>query len=245
MAKTRAPLSRRPSTRRRVGAAKNPGADLVKRAKRVYARLRKTYPEARCALAYKNPFELLVATILSAQCTDVRVNKVTPALFRAFPTPAVMAGASQEEIEELIRTTGFYRNKAKSLRSASADIVEQFGGDVPRTMEELLTLHGVARKTANVVLGNAFGLNEGVVVDTHVGRLSRRLGWTREKDPVKVEQDLGGIFPRKNWTMLAHLLIGHGRAVCRAQSPDCASCPVRKDCPQVGVSGARVAGAVG
>lgn len=176
------------------------------------------YPDAHCELNHKNPFELLIATILSAQCTDVRVNKVTPDLFEAYPTPEAMSEASLEELEELIRTTGFYRNKAKSLKEASKTLVEGFDGMVPQTMEELLTLRGAARKTANVVLGNAFGINEGVVVDTHVKRLSNRFGLTREKkNTAKIERDLMALFPREHWTNLAHLFIHHGRNACKAR----------------------------
>jgi endonuclease-3 len=208
--------------------------ETKKRAARIFRKLAATYPEATCALTHANPFQLLVATILSAQCTDERVNMVTPGLFRRYPTPAAMAAATQEEIEEVIRSTGFYRNKAQSIREASAALVEEFGGEVPRTMAELLRLRGVARKTANVVLGNAFGLNEGVVVDTHVGRLSRRMGFTTEKAPEKVERDLVDLFPRKDWTLLAHLMIWHGRKQCSARKPLCEACPVGKDCPRVG-----------
>lgn len=176
------------------------------------------YPHAHCELDHNNSFELLIATILSAQCTDVRVNKVTPALFEAFPTPQAMAEAPLQEIEEYIRTTGFFRNKAKSLKEASATLVKDFGGEVPQTMEELLTLRGAARKTANVVLGNAFGINEGVVVDTHVKRLSYRFGLTREKNnTLKIERDLMALFPQEHWTQLSHLLIFHGRNACKAR----------------------------
>ena len=210
-------------------------SDLKQRARRIYKKLAATYPDATCALTHENPFQLLVATILSAQCTDERVNMVTPGLFRKYPTPAEMAAASQEELEEVVRSTGFYRNKAQSIREASAAIAGEFGGEVPRTMPELLRLRGVARKTANVVLGNAFGINEGVVVDTHVGRLSRRMGLTMEKAPEKVERELAALFPRKNWTLLAHLLIWHGRQQCQSRKPACDGCPVAKDCPRMGV----------
>lgn len=209
---------------------------LKKRARRVYDTLQKTYPGAHCALTHSNPFELLIATILSAQCTDARVNMVTPALFAKYPTPRAMADAPREDLEELVRTTGFYRNKAKSIQGAARAIVERHGGHVPRTMAELLDLPGVARKTANVVLGNAFNINEGVVVDTHVGRLSIRLGFTKHTDPKKVEHDLAALFPRETWTMLAHLLIFHGRKICKARNPMCEVCPVNADCPKVGVA---------
>jgi endonuclease III len=214
-------------------------ADRRQRAAAIYGELLKLYPDARCALNHRNPFELLIATILSAQCTDVRVNMVTPALFKRFGSPAKMAGADLAELEELIRTTGFFRNKAKSIQGAGARITAEHGGRVPDTMEALLKLPGVARKTANVVLGNAFGRSEGVVVDTHIARLSQRMDLTRHADPVKIERDLMALFPRENWTLLAHLLIHHGRAVCSARKPDCGNCPLgpqaTKLCPQRGV----------
>lgn len=176
------------------------------------------YPDAYCALDHRNAFELLCATILSAQCTDVRVNKVTPALFEAYPTPRAMAEAPIQELEELVRSTGFYRNKAKALKESSQTIVEKHSGEVPRTMKELLELYGVARKTANVVLGNAFGINVGVVVDTHVRRLSNRFGLTEHKKNVKkIERDLMALFPREHWTDLSHLMIHHGRNACKAR----------------------------
>jgi len=193
--------------------------------------LRRAYPEATCALTHQNPFQLLVATILSAQCTDARVNMVTPVLFAAYPDAAAMSRAGQEEIETIIRSTGFYRNKAKSIRAASARIVATFGGQVPQTMDELLTLPGVARKTANVVLGVGFGIAVGVVVDTHVERLSHRLGLSRGKDPVAIEQDLMRIVPREDWIDLSHLLIFHGRQTCQARKPACGLCPVASLCP--------------
>ncbi len=185
---------------------------------KIYNELLEHYPNPRCELDHQNPFELLIATILSAQCTDVRVNKVTPDLFEAYPTPEAMAEAPLEHLEELIRSTGFYRNKAKSLKEASAKIVDDYNGSVPDTMDELLSLRGAARKTANVVLGNAFGVNEGVVVDTHVKRISNRLALTREKKNTdKIERDLMALFPRETWTNLSHLLIHHGRNACKAR----------------------------
>lgn len=188
------------------------------RARQLFNELLEHYPNPHCELNHRNPFELLIATILSAQCTDVRVNKVTPALFEAYPTPETMAEAPLEELEELVRTTGFFRNKAKSLKESSINIRDEFNGEVPQTMDELLTLRGAARKTANVVLGNAFGINDGVVVDTHVKRLSNRFGLTREKKNTdKIERDLMGLFPRKSWTDLSHLLIHHGRNACKAR----------------------------
>lgn len=193
--------------------------------------LPRTYPDAHCELDFKNPLELLVATILSAQCTDVRVNMVTKSLFKRCKSAADYAGIPQEELEEIIRSTGFYRNKAKSLRGMGEALVERHGGKVPKTMEELSAIPGAGRKTANVVLGNAFDINEGVVVDTHVGRLSLRLGLTTNTDPVKVEQDLMKLFPKEKWTLLSHWLIWHGRRRCKARNPDCGECELRSLCP--------------
>lgn len=193
-------------------------AEQKKRALELYEELLKHYPDPRCELNHRNPFELLIATILSAQCTDVRVNKVTPELFKAYPTPRAMSQAQLKDLEELIRSTGFYRNKAKSLKESSTTIVEEFDGKVPQTMNELLTLRGAARKTANVVLGNAFKKNEGIVVDTHVKRLSNRFALTKEKKNTnKIERDLMGLFPQKTWTNLSHLFIHHGRNACKAR----------------------------
>ena len=196
--------------------------------------LRNTYPDAHCELAHRNPFELLVATILSAQCTDVRVNMVTPALFKKYPDARAMAGAKQEDLEETIRSTGFYRNKAKNIRAASAALMEKHSGKVPRDLESLTVLPGVGRKTANVVLGNAYGIESGVVVDTHVGRLSQRLGLTRHRDPVKIEHDLMKVVPREFWTLWSHLLIWHGRRRCFARNPDCGHCELSHVCPIAG-----------
>ncbi|MEX0886426.1 MAG: endonuclease III [Phycisphaeraceae bacterium] len=207
-----------------------------RRAGRVYRKLAATYPDAHCALQHDNPFQLLVATILSAQCTDVRVNMVTPALFKRYSDAAALANAKQADVEALVRTTGFYRNKARSLIGAARAITDHHAGEVPRTMNELLALPGVARKTANVLLGNAFNINVGVVVDTHVARLSHRLGFTRHTDAKKIELDLIPLFPKKNWTMLAHLLIFHGRSICKARTPLCDTCPVNRDCPKIGVA---------
>lgn len=201
----------------------------------LYQALESLYPDAHCALNHSNAFELLIATILSAQCTDERVNMVTPGLFKKYPTPQKLADADLSALEQEVRSTGFYRNKAKNIQGASRLIVEKFGGKVPQTMDELLDLPGVARKTANVVLGNAYGKNIGVVVDTHVGRLSNRLGLTKESDPVKIEQDLMKLFPSERWTMLAHLLISHGRAVCDARKPLCSTCKLSEACPKNGV----------
>jgi endonuclease-3 len=205
------------------------------RARKVLRRLAKAYPDARCALDFGSPLELLVATVLSAQCTDVRVNMVTPALFRKYRTAADYARAKPGELEEDIRTTGFFNAKARSLRRAGAAIAAEHGGRVPDTMEALLELPGVGRKTANVILGNAFGKDEGFVVDTHVGRLAHRLGWTRETDPVKVEEDLNALVPKGQRTMAAHRLIFHGRRICHARKPQCPECPVLPLCPRIGV----------
>ncbi|MGD0797229.1 MAG: endonuclease III [Acidobacteriaceae bacterium] len=192
--------------------------------------LKKTYPHAVCALHHRSAWELLVATILSAQTTDVRVNLVTPALFKAFPTPKAMAAASLPELEALIRTTGFYRNKAKSIQGAGRVVQEEFGGEVPHTMEELLRIPGAARKTANVVLGSWFGIAVGVVVDTHVLRISRRLQLTKETTPEKVERDLMRVIPQSRWTAFSHEVIYHGRQVCFARKPRCADCTLEKLC---------------
>ena len=205
------------------------------RAADVLARLHREYPGADCSLDHTDAFQLLVSTILSAQCTDARVNAVAPALFRRLPTPAAMAGAGAE-LEELIRPTGFFNAKARSIRGACRVLVEKHGGEVPRTMEELLLLPGVGRKTANVVLGNAYGAPEGVVVDTHVGRLARRLGWSRHADPVKVERDLNALLPRGSWVFAGHALILHGRRVCSSRSPRCVDCLLADLCPRVGVA---------
>jgi endonuclease-3 len=200
------------------------------RVSKIIAGLQKAYPGATCALVHHNAWELLVATILSAQCTDARVNMVTPELFRRFPTPAAMAKASLPELEELIRTTGFFRNKAKSILGAAKAVVERFGGKVPKTMDELLTLPGVARKTANVVLGVAYRIAVGIVVDTHVLRLTRRLELTLNTEPKKVEQDLIKIIPKDHWIDFSHELILHGRAICIARKPRCADCAIEKEC---------------
>lgn len=205
-------------------------ADKKLRAKKISIALATAYPEAKCSLTYKNPLQLLIATILSAQCTDARVNMTTPALFARYKTAADFANADQAEVEKLIQSTGFYRNKAKSIREACKDIVALHGGEVPKTLEALHALHGVGRKTANVVLGNAFGI-PGMVVDTHVGRISRRLGLTRNSDPVKVEQDLMKLFPAERWTSLGHEMILHGRKACKAPTPNCTACPLLELCP--------------
>ena len=205
---------------------------LKSRAREIYTQLSALYPNAHCSLKHRNPMELLIATILSAQCTDERVNKVTPELFHKYPRVTDFANADLEDLSEAIRSTGFYRNKAKNIQGACQKIVSEYQGIVPQTMEELLTLPGVARKTANVVLGNAFGKSAGIVVDTHVGRLAFRMGLTEETSPEKIEQDLIKLFEREQWIQLSHLLIYHGRAVCKARNPDCKACTLRPLCPQ-------------
>ena len=205
------------------------------RLKKIIAALRKTYPSAHCELDHSNPLELLVATVLSAQCTDKRVNLVTAELFRKYRTAGDYANAKTDELEQDIKTTGFFRNKARNLQACCRKLVEQHGGKVPRTMEELTHLDGVGRKTANVVLGNAYGINAGIVVDTHVARLSQRLGITREKTPEKIEQELMKLVPRAQWTMFSHWLIWHGRRRCYARNPDCLNCEIKTLCPRVGL----------
>ncbi|HYT61808.1 MAG TPA: endonuclease III [Haliangiales bacterium] len=204
------------------------------RLKKIIAGLRKAYPDAHCELDHSNPLELLIATILSAQCTDKRVNLVTADLFRKYRSAADYANAKPAELEHDIKTTGFYRNKTRSIQACCRKLVERHNGEVPRTMEELVQLGGVGRKTANVVLGNAFGLNEGVVVDTHVARLSHRLGLTNQKDPQKIEQELMKLVPREQRTLFSHWLIWHGRRRCDARKPDCPNCEIAKWCPSAG-----------
>jgi endonuclease-3 len=206
-----------------------------KRAFEIIKRLKKEYPDAHCELTHANAFELLVATILSAQCTDERVNIVTATLFRKYRSPQDYLKVAQEELELDIRPTGFFRNKAKSIQGAARKIIENFGGDIPQTMEELLTLNGVARKTANVVLGNAFGIASGVVVDTHVSRVSQRLGLTENVIPEKIENNLAELVPQKDWILFPHLLIAHGRKICQARKPKCEICILENICPKIGV----------
>ena len=237
-AASKATAKKRPAKTAKKAAAKTAAKKARKpqlktspeRVAKIIAGLQKAYPGATCALVHSNAWELLVATILSAQCTDVRVNMVTPTLFRRFPTPAAMAKAPLPEIEELIRTTGFFRNKAKSISGAAKGVVERFGGKVPQTMDEILTLPGVARKTGNVVLGVAYNIAEGIVVDTHVLRLSRRLELTLNTEPKKVEQDLVKIVPEDHWIDFSHELILHGRAICIARKPRCADCTIEREC---------------
>jgi endonuclease-3 len=224
---------------RRRRAARPSGRETkaarTKRAGTILSRLKAEYPDARCALDHGNAYQLLVATILSAQCTDARVNLVTPSFFARYPTPEVLAAADRSEVEEIIRSTGFFRNKARSLVGMAQALVADHRGEVPRTMDELRVLPGVGRKTANVVLGNAYGINEGVTVDTHVTRLSRLLGLTRHDDPVKIEQDLMPLFPREDWALLSHLLIFHGRRICVARRPRCPDCVLADLCPSAAV----------
>jgi endonuclease-3 len=206
---------------------------LTRRVRRMTRALGEGYPDAHCELDFTSPLELLVAVVLSAQTTDVRVNLTTPALFAHYKTAADYAGANRVELEELIRPTGFYRNKATSLMGLGTALVDRFDGEVPGKLEDLVTLPGVGRKTANVVLGDAFGV-PGITVDTHFGRLVRRWGWTEEEDPVKVEQEIGRLIPRKDWTVLSHRVIFHGRRVCHARKPACGACLLAKDCPSFG-----------
>jgi len=209
-------------------------SETRKEARAVYRILSKTYPEIRCELDFKNPLELIVATVLSAQCTDKRVNTITPALFKKYKTAKAYAGADIHQLEELVFQTGFYRAKARHIKGIGIKLVEEFNGEVPSTLEELVTLPGVGRKTANVVLGHAFDI-PGITVDTHFGRLSRRFGWTKEMDPVKVERIVGELIPQKEWTNLSQRMIWHGRRICHSRKPACGACPVAKMCPSVGI----------
>jgi endonuclease-3 len=211
-------------------------SDKKQQTAEIIKRLKKMYPDAHCALNHTNAFELLVATILSAQCTDIRVNIVTATLFRKYRTPQDFVEVELEELTEDIKSINFFNNKAKNIRAMAAKIIENFGGEVPKTMDELLTLNGVARKTANVVLGNAYGIASGVVVDTHVSRLSQRLGITQETTPEKIEKDLQELVPKKDWVMFSHWLIFHGRQVCHARKPKCDECKLNDICPKIGVA---------
>ena len=210
---------------------KNMVAELKQRVRKIIRLLKRAYPDAKCSLNHSNAFELLIATILSAQCTDARVNIVTQDLFRKYRKPEDYLNVSPKELQQDIRTTGFFRNKTTSIQGAAKVLHEQYGDKVPQTMDELLELPGVARKTANVVLGNAFGLSAGVVVDTHVTRLSHRLGLSEQKTAEKIEQDLIAIVPKKEWVIFPHLMISHGRAICKARNPLCAECAIEKLCP--------------
>ncbi len=206
---------------------------LVRRARRINRILGQTYPEARCELDFTSPWELLIATVLSAQTTDKRVNSVTPTLFERYPGPAELAAASRDDVEQIIAPTGFFRAKTESIVKLAAAILDSFDGEVPRRLDDLVTLPGVGRKTANVVLGDAFGI-PGITVDTHVGRLARRFGWTADVDPVKAEHEIGSLIPRRDWTLLNHRLIWHGRRRCHARKPACGACPLARSCPAFG-----------
>ena len=203
-------------------------------ARSIYRILTKEYPDARCELDFNSPLELLIATVLSAQCTDIRVNAVTPVLFKRFPTLETLAAAKLSEVEEIIYSTGFFRSKAKNIKELANRILNDFGGEVPNDLAQLVTLPGVGRKSANVVLGNAFGI-PGLTVDTHFGRLSRRFGWSTATDPVKVENDVAKLIPEKEWTLLSHKLIWHGRSICHSRKPECGICPLAKLCPSAGI----------
>lgn len=228
---TRARTEQPAARRGREGAAAR-----AARAEEICRRLARAYPGATCSLDFRSPFQLLIATILSAQCTDKRVNMVTGGLFRRWPTPLALAAASSADLEAAVRSTGFFRSKAKSIRGCCQGLVDRHGGEVPRTLEELVRLPGVGRKTANVVMGSAFGEPTGVVVDTHVGRISRRLGLTRQTDAVRAEQDLGRVLPRSEWIAFSHRLIEHGRTVCLARRPRCETCLLLDLCPRIGVN---------
>ncbi len=223
-----------PAERRAAKFAAETPVARTRRARRMYKLLHERYWYAHAELDFDNPLQLLVATVLSAQTTDVMVNKVTPKLFARYPDAAALAGADREEMEQILKPTGFFRAKTNSVMKLGAELVERFGGEVPPRMKDLVTLPGVGRKTANVVLGNAFDI-PGITVDTHFGRLVRRMGWTTEEDPVKVEQVVGKLIPRKDWTMLSHVLIFHGRRTCHAKKPACGACPVWDLCPSYGI----------
>jgi len=215
--------------------ARETAAEKMQRTMKIIEALQRTYPTAHCELNFSNPLQLLIATILSAQCTDKRVNIVTAGLFKKYRSAKDFADAPLADIEEAVKTTGFFRNKAKNIKACCTALVEKFNGEVPRTMDDLHALAGVGRKTANVVLGNAFGINVGVVVDTHVTRLSNRLGLVKGTDAVKLEQELMKLVPQEDWTLFSHWLIWHGRRRCDARKPDCANCEIQKLCPQIGV----------
>jgi endonuclease-3 len=223
------------ASRRFTRIALMPARDRKKQARQIAGQLRKAYPDAECALHHKNAYQLIAATILSAQCTDERVNMVTPELFRRYPTPADLAGSRQQDVEKIVQSCGFFRAKATSLRGMAQKLVERFGGEVPKQLEELVALPGVGRKTANVVLGTAFGIATGVVVDTHVKRITRLLGLTRSSTPEAIEQDLMSLLPKKEWIDFSHRLIHHGRRICIARRPRCLECPLLKLCDRVGL----------
>jgi endonuclease-3 len=228
---SRATSNRGTATKRAPRMLASRRAPAATRAPEIFNRLHRAYPGAKCALDFTSPYQLLVATILSAQCTDKRVNMVTPALFRRYATPEALSAANRDELEEMIKSTGFFRNKSRSLIGMATAVAEKHGGVVPNEMEQLVDLPGVGRKTANVILGNAFDRNAGVVVDTHVSRVSQRLALTTNSDPIKIEQDLIRLFPRDQWTLLAHLLIQHGRQICVARTPKCEQCVLSDLCP--------------
>ena len=230
-AKAAIPATRKPAKKRKPSRRALSPANLAAHAGVVFSGLASLYPDAHCELDFQDAWQLLVATILSAQCTDRRVNMVTPVLFARYPGPTTLAAARQEDVEEIIRSTGFFRNKARNLIAMAGAVVERHGGQVPASMDDLVKLPGVGRKTANVVLGNACGINVGVVVDTHVQRLANRLGLTSETDPVKIEQDLMKLVPPDQWTLLSHLLIWHGRRICDARKPKCSECSLAAICP--------------
>ncbi len=240
-----AAAKKKPVRKKSTLAPRKPAAAAVRNAAltpdpvrvgRIVEQLRELYPGAKCALHFETPLQLLIATILSAQCTDERVNMTTPRLFATYPTARALADAEQSAVEEIVRSTGFFRAKAKSIRETCADIVAKHGGEVPRDLDQLTALRGVGRKTANVVLGNAYGIASGIVVDTHVSRLSNRLGLTAEQDPVKIEFALQPLVPRESWVLFSHWLILHGRATCNARKPRCSQCPLAPHCPRVGVT---------
>jgi endonuclease-3 len=218
-----------------ISMSRESTSDKIERSRKIISAFGRTYPDAHCELTYANPLQLLVAVILSAQCTDKRVNLITPELFKKYRTAKDFADAPRAELEQFIKSAGFFRSKAKNIQNCCRKLVERHDGEVPRTMEELHALDGVGRKTANVVLGNAFGINIGVVVDTHVMRLSHRLGLTTHRTPEKIEPDLMKLVPQKKWTLFSHLLIWHGRRRCFARKPDCENCEIKKICPQIGV----------
>ncbi len=229
-AETRKTVPRRPAAERAPAGQPRRDAALKQRVAEILGILRNAHPDARCELDYQSPFQLVIATILSAQCTDERVNQVTPALFRAFPTPQALADAAPEAVEEIIRSTGFFRAKAKSIQGCARALAQHHAGEVPRSMEAMVVLPGVGRKTANVVLGHTYGINEGIAVDTHVLRVSERLGIARGDDPIEVEKQLMALVPRDLWTLVTDLLIFHGRRTCSARRPECGRCPVFAHC---------------
>jgi endonuclease-3 len=222
------------AARRWAAVAAESPVSRTRRARRMYRALHDLYPHAHIELDFRTPWELVVATVLSAQTTDIRVNLTTPALFERFPGPAELAAADRAEVEAIIQPTGFFRAKTKSIQGLASAVLDRYAGEVPPRLDDLVTLPGVGRKTANVVLGNAFGI-PGITVDTHFGRLSRRMGWTTEEDPVKVEHEVGALFPKRDWTMLSHVLIFHGRRTCHARRPACGACPVASLCPSYGI----------